>query len=110
MSALFTPYRTTGVVVGASAEQLCLQSLGTSTFLTAPSGRGFAVFDVAKLSLALVSRELARDVTHVAARREATFAATAEEEDGIAVFVRARRMRRQRRRRPQVREQRLEGV
>ena len=29
-SNLFVPYRTTGVVVGASAEQLCLQSLGES--------------------------------------------------------------------------------
>ena len=53
-SALFTPYRTTGVVVSAGAEQLALQPLGTATFLTAPSGRGFQVFDVANMLMSPV--------------------------------------------------------
>ena len=64
-SALFSPYRTIGVV--CSGVQSALYSLGGTVFAAVPAGRAVAVFDVAHLRLALVSRPLPHDVSFVVA-------------------------------------------
>jgi U3 small nucleolar RNA-associated protein 21 len=93
MSSLFTPYKTCGVVCGSSAAQLCLQQLGEVTFLSVPVGRSFQVYNLQHLTLAIVSRELKHDITHISSFKEITFAATSFESDGIAVFDRSRILR-----------------
>jgi U3 small nucleolar RNA-associated protein 21 len=60
-SALFVPYKATGLV--CDGQQLWLQSLGTANFLTAPQGRAFQVYNLERLSVAMVSKQLARDIT-----------------------------------------------
>lgn len=92
-SSLFTPYKTTGVFCSNSAVQFCLQMLGDETFLSVPVGRAFQVYNVQHLTLAIVSRELRHDITHVASFKETTFAATSFESDGITIFDRARIVR-----------------
>ena len=83
---MFVPYRTVGLV--CSGEQQCLQSLGGEGFLTTGIGRGFQVWRMAHLSLALVSQQLPECITHVAAFRDVTFTAT--EALRIVVWRRAR--------------------
>jgi len=92
-SSLFTPYKTCGVVCGSNGSQLCLQQLGDESFLSVPVGRSFQVYNLQHLTLAIVSRELKHDITHIASFKEKTFAATSFEGDGITVFDRARVLR-----------------
>ncbi len=54
-SALFAPFKAAGLV--CDGTQLTLQSLGKESFLTTPAGRSFLVYNLDKLSVALVSRQ-----------------------------------------------------
>jgi U3 small nucleolar RNA-associated protein 21 len=83
---MFVPYRTCGLVCGGSQQHL--QTLGGESFFTTSIGRAFHVWRTDHLSLSMVSAQLPRAITHVAASRDATFAAT--EGGGIVVHRRGR--------------------
>lgn len=60
-SALFTPYRTLGLV--CDGQQQCLQHLGSETFLTTSIGRAFQVYNCRHLGLAIVSQPIPETIT-----------------------------------------------
>ena len=61
-SACFAPYRTAGVVLNRGGGAV-LNTLGTHAFLTLGAGAGFQVYDVEKLTLALISAAAPEPVT-----------------------------------------------